>query len=62
LQGVQVQGLQPLIGRSLEDLPPQYREWVSDFGHGGYVALYQYDEDIDTLTVMAVRHQRGAGY
>lgn len=34
-RGVQVQGLQPLIGRSLEDLPPQYCELVSDFGHGG---------------------------
>jgi len=62
LQGVKVLGLQPLIGRPLEDLPPEYREWVIDFGSGGYVSLYRYDEDIDVVTVLALRHQREAGF
>jgi plasmid stabilization system protein ParE len=59
---VKVLGLQPLIGRPLEDLPSEYREWVIDFGSGGYVSLYRYDEDIDVVTVLALRHQREAGY
>lgn len=28
LKGVQVLGLQPLIGRRLDDAPPHYREWL----------------------------------
>jgi plasmid stabilization system protein ParE len=35
---------------------------VIDFGSGGYIALYRYDEDIALVTVLAVRHQREAGY
>ena len=59
---VQVLLLQPGLGRPAEEMPLHYREWVIDFGSGGYVALYRYDEDIDTVTVLAVRHQRELGY
>ena len=38
------------------------REWVIDFGNGGCLALYRYDEDTDTVTVLTARHQREAGY
>jgi hypothetical protein len=31
-----------------------------DFGDGGYTALYWIDGDL--VTVLAVRHQREAGY
>jgi len=57
-QAVQVLGRQPLIGRPLENLPPEYREWIIDFGATGYVALYRYDESSDLVTVLAIRHQR----
>ncbi len=53
---------QPQIGRPLDDLPAEYREWVIDFGASGYVALYRYDETSDTVTVLALRHQRETGY
>jgi plasmid stabilization system protein ParE len=59
---VRVLALQPKMGRSVEEMASHYREWVIDFGSGGYVALYRYDEDIDTVTVLAVRHQREAEY
>lgn len=62
LRGVRVLALQPLIGRPLSDRPPEYREWVIDFGNVGYIALYRYDRHLDTVTVLAVRHQREAEY
>lgn len=58
-QGVRVLGLQPGIGRPVEDMPQAYREWMIDFGDSGYVARYLIDGDI--VTVLAVRHQKEAG-
>ena len=59
-QGVKVLGLQPGIGRPIEDLPEQFREWPIDFGDSGYVARYYIDGD--TVIVLAVRHQKEAGF
>ena len=36
---------------------PFLRELVIEFGHSGYVALYEIEVS-DTVTVLAVRHQR----
>lgn len=41
-------------------MPEAYREWVIDFGNSGYVALYRVDEE--TITLLAVRHQRELGF
>lgn len=51
---------QPGIGRPIADMEPEYREWLIDFGAGGYVAKYRLDGE--TAVVLAVRHQREAGY
>jgi plasmid stabilization system protein ParE len=51
---------QPGIGRPAEDMEPEYREWMIDFGAAGYVALYRCDDS--TAVILAVRHQREAGY
>lgn len=59
-QGVQALGTHPRMGRLVEDLPEQYREWPIDFGDGGYVVRYRVEGD--TITILAVRHQREAGY
>lgn len=58
--GVGVIAQQPGIGRPIEDMEPEYREWLIDFGDSGYVMLYRYDGS--TAVVLAVRHQREAGY
>lgn len=58
--GVRILGHQPQIGRPVEDLAPEFREWLIDFGNSGYVALYRFDEI--TVAILAVRHQREAGY
>jgi plasmid stabilization system protein ParE len=62
IKAVQVLRQQPMVGRPVEDLPPEYREWMIDFGASGYVALYRYAGEGDAVTVLALRHQREAGY
>lgn len=51
---------QPGIGRPADDMEPEYREWIIDFGNSGYVALYRYDGE--AAAILAVRHQKEAGY
>ena len=50
----------PEIGRPVEEMLPDYREWIIDFGQGAYVALYHLDGK--QVVILAVRHSREAGY
>lgn len=50
----------PDIGRPLNDLP-ELRELIIEFGDSGYVALYRHEQGIDTVYVLAFRHQKEAG-
>ena len=59
-EGMKVIAKQPGIGRPLEDMEPEFREWLIDFGDSGYVVLYRFDGR-DTV-ILAVRHQRELGY
>jgi len=59
-QAVRSLGDQPEIGRPAPDMAPDYRELVIDFGGSGYVALYRYVGQ--EVVVLAIRHQREAGY
>jgi len=59
-QGVKMLGAHPHVGRLVDDLPEQFREWLIDFGDSGYVARYRID-DGGTVTILAVRHQKEAG-
>ncbi len=49
----------PLIGRAMES---GLRELVISRGRTGYVALYSYLDVEDVVQVLALRHQREAGY
>jgi plasmid stabilization system protein ParE len=49
----------PESGRPVEDLPPEFREWVIEFGSGAYVALYHFDGK--EIAILAIRHGREAG-
>ena len=49
----------PLIGRPVSD---GNRELVVGRKAHGFLALYQYVDEIDTVFVLAVRSQREAGY
>ena len=60
VKAVQVLGLQPKLGRPIEDMPDEFREWIIDFGDSGYVARYHMDPD--AVTILTVRHQKEVGY
>lgn len=49
----------PLIGRPVES---ELRELVISRGKTSYLALYSYLEAEDVVLVLAIRHQREAGY
>jgi plasmid stabilization system protein ParE len=49
----------PKIGRPVGQ---GLRELVISRGKSGYLALYDYDEQSDMVLVLALRHQREAGY
>lgn len=59
-EGMKVIIKQPGIGRPVEDMEPEFREWLIDFGESGYVVLYRYDGK--NAVVLAVRHQRELDY
>jgi plasmid stabilization system protein ParE len=47
--------------KALLQKSPRWREILIPFGHSGYVALFEIDDD-RTVTVAAVRHQREEDY
>ena len=49
----------PLIGRPVEH---ELRELVISRGRTGYVALYSFEEAREVVLILAIRHQREAGY
>jgi plasmid stabilization system protein ParE len=59
-EGVRMLAMHPEIGRPVEEMAPEFREWVIEFGQGAYVALYHYDGR--EVVIVAVRHGREAGY
>lgn len=59
-QGVKVLEKQPGVGRPIEDMDDEFRDWIIDFGDSGYVARYRVDQQF--VTILAVRHQKEAGF
>ena len=58
-QAIDVLDKNPLIGRPVHE---DMRELVIGRQSRGYVALYRYVAEIDTVFVLALRGQREAGY
>jgi addiction module RelE/StbE family toxin len=57
--GIEILERHPLVGRSCEE---GLRELLISYGKSGYVALYSYEQRQDVVLVLAIRHQREAGY
>ena len=57
--GIGILERHPLVGRRCE---AGLRELVISYGKSGYVALYSYEQKQDVVLVLAIRHQREAGY
>lgn len=58
-QGVQILADHPLIGRRVDE---GMRELVISYGRTGFVALYRFRPERNAVVILAVRHQREAGF
>ena len=51
--GLNVLELQSAIGRPIDDMPEEYRDWIIDFGDSGYLVRYRIDSEL--VIILAVR-------
>ena len=59
LEALEILSRHPLVGRPVDE---RRHELVISRGAHGYIALYSFDAESDLVTVLAVRHQREAGF
>ena len=59
-QGVKVLETQSGVGRPVEEMDDEFRDWIIDFGGSGYVVRYQVGQRY--VAVLAVRHQKEVGF
>lgn len=59
-EGVKPIGQHPEIGRLVDDMALEFREWPIHFGDSGYLVLYRYGGT--DVVMLAVRHQKEAGF
>ena len=59
IQAINVLESNPLLGRPARN---DMRELIIGRQSRGYVALYRYVPEVDTVFVLAIRNQREAGY
>jgi plasmid stabilization system protein ParE len=57
--GLEILKDHPAVGRPIGH---GLRELVISRGRTGYLALYAWDQDADVVSILALRHQREAGY
>ncbi len=50
----------PSIGKPIDQMPQEFRDWIIDFGQAGYVVRYRISGE--KVVVLAVRHQRESGF
>ncbi len=58
--GVKILAEHPRIGRPIADMDEAFRDWIIDFGDSGYVVRYRIEND--SVMILAVRHQKEAGF
>lgn len=59
MQALAVLKIQPSIGRPIG---AGFRELIISRGRTGYLARYQFQPDVNLVTVLRIRHQRESGY
>jgi len=59
IEAVSILNNHPLLGHGVES---GLRELVISRGRTGYMALYSYEEPFDEVLILAIRHQREAGF
>ena len=58
--GMRAVGDEPGVGRPVEGMDPAFRDRIIPYGDSGYVARYRIEGD--TAVILAVRHQKEAGF
>lgn len=58
--GVKILAVHPQVGRTVDEMDEVFRDWPIDFGDSGYVVRYRYDGV--RVIILAVRHQKEAGF
>ena len=48
------------LGRPVEGMPMDYREWIVQFGNAAYLVFYRYHAD--RVSILDVRHSREEDY
>ena len=59
IDGLELLTRHPLIGRVIDG---DLRELVLGTKNRGYLALYKYSAELETVFILAIRNQREAGY
>ncbi len=57
-EAIMLLGRHPLIGRLVDDV---LRELIISRGKSGYVALYSFEQNRNTILILAIRHQKEVG-
>ena len=60
LKNLKILSSQPEMGRLIDELPDEFREWPIDFGDSGYLVRYRYDGE--QILIIAIRHQKEFGF
>jgi addiction module RelE/StbE family toxin len=50
----------PEIGKPMQDMPSEFREWPVPFAGSSYLLFYRFDGE--RVVILAVRHGRELGY
>ncbi len=58
--GVRILAQHPQVGRVADEMDEVFRDWPVDYGDSGYVVRYRFDGE--RVTILAVRHQKEAGF
>lgn len=58
--GVNILAQHPQVGHVVDEMDEAFRDWPVNFGDSGYVVRYRFDGEL--VTILAVRHQKEAGF
>jgi len=61
VKAIRILEQQPQIGRPVQDMPPEFRDFLVEFGDSGYIARYRYAAG-SPVVVLTVKHQKEAGF
>ncbi|MBZ0093370.1 MAG: type II toxin-antitoxin system RelE/ParE family toxin [Sulfuricellaceae bacterium] len=61
VKAIRILEQQPQIGRPVQDMPPDFRDFIVEFGDSGFVVRYRYTVG-SSIVVLTVKHQKEAGF